>query len=402
MLTFALAVAAKCALVMALVCALGRILRRTSASRRHALYMVALLTSVALPLAAALLPSWRVLPVVDVRVVHPAQLSASRAAFTPLPTNADVNWPLIALASTWMGGALLALVRIARGMRQARNLRTVSTRILSREWESAINSASTLLPQFRTVRFVECELIGAPCTSGLWRPVVMLPSESTHWTHAARRNAIVHEIAHVRRFDIVAQTLANIACALHWYNPLSWLIANDAALAREQACDDLVLTRSAVASDYAALLMTFTPATTRVEHADQVGTALSFARKSHVAARVRAILNPAIHRSQGTLMANVTALATALVVAVSLGSAQTVEAQKPATAPGKLQPETLLPFGRLRVLDAAVTHMCSTLANRTRIDSTSRTVTFTISVSDVTSLAAKPPLKQFTVKARCP
>jgi beta-lactamase regulating signal transducer with metallopeptidase domain len=53
-------------------------------------------------------------------------------------------------------------------------------------------------------------------TFGIARPVVLVPASSAGWSEQRRRMVLLHEMAHIRRFDLPFQLIARIACAVYW------------------------------------------------------------------------------------------------------------------------------------------------------------------------------------------
>jgi hypothetical protein len=107
----------------------------------------------------------------------------------------------------------------------------------------------------RSVQLRQCGSALAPFTWGAFRPALLVPFEASDWPEERRRLVLMHELAHVRRWDWLTQLIAHVACALYWFNPLVWFAARQMQVERERACDDIVLASGARASDYARELL---------------------------------------------------------------------------------------------------------------------------------------------------
>lgn len=81
--------------------------------------------------------------------------------------------------------------------------------------------------------------VSSPMLAGLLRPVLLLPleiesSRSVQW-------ALRHELIHWKRHDLLWKALALAANALHWFNPLVWLLRQRLDRDLEQSCDEAVV-----------------------------------------------------------------------------------------------------------------------------------------------------------------
>ncbi len=168
-----------------------------------------------------------------------------------------------------------------------------------------------------------------PLTWGWWRPVVLLPAEAAQWPAQRRRVVLLHELAHVKRWDCLTQTIARIVRALYWVNPLVWLATRRMCIERERACDDLVLNGGCKASDYATQLVEIART---YRHMPQVA-AIAMARSSQIQGRIAAIVDASRARRSGPLTAlAVLVLMGALALAVGGSSPDTPRNQTEASS----------------------------------------------------------------------
>ena len=94
----------------------------------------------------------------------------------------------------------------------------------------------------RPVRLCVASDETGPAVVGAWRPRIVLPEAVLSGFGRDRLEAILlHELAHVRRRDVVVHWLMTAARVLHWFNPIAWLALSRMAAEREQACDDVVI-----------------------------------------------------------------------------------------------------------------------------------------------------------------
>jgi beta-lactamase regulating signal transducer with metallopeptidase domain len=100
---------------------------------------------------------------------------------------------------------------------------------------------ATIGVRFSVVLRVTPDDLG-PAVAGLWAPCVLVPQSVL--ASASREDVehiLLHELAHVRRRDLVLHWLMTAARVVHWFNPAVQLAAARMQADRELACDAVVL-----------------------------------------------------------------------------------------------------------------------------------------------------------------
>jgi beta-lactamase regulating signal transducer with metallopeptidase domain len=100
---------------------------------------------------------------------------------------------------------------------------------------------ATIGVRFSVVLRVTPDDLG-PAVAGLWAPCVLVPQSVL--ASASREDVehiLLHELAHVRRRDLVLHWLMTAARVVHWFNPTVQLAAARMQADRELACDAVVL-----------------------------------------------------------------------------------------------------------------------------------------------------------------
>jgi beta-lactamase regulating signal transducer with metallopeptidase domain len=335
-------------------------LRRASAAARHLVWLVAVVALVAVPVLTVTLPRWRVLPAwtawpeppenaphrhllpvpgprVETGATAPPMTQSAETTSTnasapnvplperpgpapslparvpvraPAPTVSAATWAVAA----WTAGFLLLSVRLLAAHCLLRRTRRRAEPCPSGPLAEALAEAAMQLGVRSPVSLRLDARSTIPLVWGVLRPCLLLPAEARDWSRDQLRSVLLHELAHLKRRDPLVQALAQVALALHWFNPLAWLAAWRLHVERERACDDLVLASGVRSSEYATHLLRVATELTPAPWTSACG--LAMARRSSLEARLRAVLNDRCNRRSMTRALTAAALLLSLAVAI--------------------------------------------------------------------------------------
>jgi beta-lactamase regulating signal transducer with metallopeptidase domain/HEAT repeat protein len=218
-------------------------------------------------------------------------------------------WSVVALAiCASLAYSVLTLRRIVR---QARPLDTQA-------WVTPLWEVSDRLGLGEAPRLLRSDEAKMPFACGLLHPTIVLPAECEGWSLDRRRAVLLHELAHVRRRDLLGHTLGRLVCAAYWFHPLVWAAAKRLRAESERACDDLALSCGTRATDYAEHLLDIV---TSVRRDGTPAVALAMARRKEFEGRMLAILDPEMRRSTPNRRQSLTLVATLALISVVVGAA---------------------------------------------------------------------------------
>jgi hypothetical protein len=81
--------------------------------------------------------------------------------------------------------------------------------------------------------------VESPVVAGWWRPVILVPVGLLSGLPPAQVEALLlHELAHVRRHDVLVGRLQAVVETLLFFHPATWWISRQVREAREACCDD--------------------------------------------------------------------------------------------------------------------------------------------------------------------
>jgi HEAT repeat protein/beta-lactamase regulating signal transducer with metallopeptidase domain len=357
----------RASVVLCVAWALTLGMQRASASARHFVWICAIAGSLLTPVMSSVGPRWT--------VSLPSTFASARSAATPIgyaevsqageasptltltdsassttsvrSTSAGGTWleATFIVVLLWAVGALVVVLYAISGAIGGWWIRRSATP-LNAPW---VDDAHALAEAFEIrglIAVVESAVVTMPMVCGIWRPRIVMPRSAAQWSSERRRVVVLHELAHIKRWDCLTQTVAQILCAAYWFNPIVWLAARRLRSERERACDDFVLTAGEKGADYAAHLLDIARAIRHRRVPSFVG--LAMARPSQLEGRLLAILDPAIRRSS-TLGTRLVLLCLVSLMTVPAGAVEligpmpTARTARSATTPASTLPPAATP-----------------------------------------------------------
>jgi bla regulator protein BlaR1 len=170
------------------------------------------------------------------RAAAPMMLRAKAPA--PAPGPQWIAW----LLALWGAGVLFAIARAAVQTRRFRRQLADSKDVERDDVRALVEECRGILNVRRHVRVVTTGAVATPSLHGWLHPALLLPGGFLGtFTREQLRYVVLHELAHLRRSDVLVNWIATAAHALHWFNPLVRLAVARLAEERELACDALAL-----------------------------------------------------------------------------------------------------------------------------------------------------------------
>jgi len=155
----------------------------------------------------------------------------------------------------WAAGVSFMTARLLLEWRNVYQLTRVDVSPLSPAWEQRVRRMVATLGMRTAVRAMQSARVHVPMVVGWLRPVILVPvSALTGLTTWQLELVLMHELAHVRRYDHLVNLLQVVVETLLFYHPVVRWVSRVLRQEREHCCDDLVVAHSGDALGYARAL----------------------------------------------------------------------------------------------------------------------------------------------------
>lgn len=157
---------------------------------------------------------------------------APTAPETPQKTPANINYKLI-IATAWLCGA---------GLFMAVTVLSYISFLIKKKKNSIKSTENAIFEEVKDslkikhkIRVRKCKDSDSPFLTGVFFPIVYTPENTMD--EEAEKLIYLHELTHYKNCDLILKWVAFFVNAVHWFNPLCYIITKNINEACEIACD---------------------------------------------------------------------------------------------------------------------------------------------------------------------
>jgi beta-lactamase regulating signal transducer with metallopeptidase domain len=158
------------------------------------------------------------------------------------PSSVPVVWQVYAMMASLAGTLILGIWLFLRlHSLVGRRAQETAAASLPQSFYNQLAGCARRLELSCIPRVVVTRRLATPAVFGMFRPVLLMPKG--YLGKLSRRDTehmLLHELAHIKRGDLIAHGLYMLLQVAYWYNPLLWLVRRQVHHLRELSCDATV------------------------------------------------------------------------------------------------------------------------------------------------------------------
>jgi len=176
------------------------------------------------------------------------QVSSEQGQEPPLETpnlelqTSSLVWQVYAMTASFAGTLILGIWLYLRlHSLVGRRAQETAAASLPQSFYNQLAACARRLELGYIPRVVVTRRLATPAVFGMFRPVLLMPKG--YLGKLSRRDTehmLLHELAHIKRGDLIAHGLYMLLQVAYWYNPLLWLVRRQVHHLRELSCDATV------------------------------------------------------------------------------------------------------------------------------------------------------------------
>ncbi len=180
--------------------------------------------------------------------------------YRPQPTRSQhltntLNQNLFWFVNLWFFGVAFLSLRLLYIWLHTQHLKHKHIQPVHKDWEDRLKHLLHRLKIHQKVRLLESTIAQSPMVIGWFKPVILIPTSTfLGLTQQQIETILIHELAHIRRYDYLINLLQTLVETVLFYHPAVWWVSRQMRIEREHCCDDLTLATCGNAITYARAL----------------------------------------------------------------------------------------------------------------------------------------------------
>lgn len=221
----------------------------------------------------------------DVSIPATDRMSETMAAWTASELSVDMRF-LAWIVLFWLIGVLFFLTKLVVEVVRGWLLKRHSTEIRNTEWQMTLMRLKENIGVRKEIVMRLSQTLAIPCVIGYFKPVILLPSSVFLGLSPVQIEMIIlHELAHIRRNDVLINYLQVTLKIVFFFHPAVFYLSRRIDLEREHACDDLAVQACGDVFSYARTLQACAEMNLSMSHQVVLGNQL-FERNTMLKQRV--------------------------------------------------------------------------------------------------------------------
>ena len=176
----------------------------------------------------------------DIAVIFPESNHSFSSVVLNVLIKAEQLLPFLSFAYLLLLGVLL--IRWTNQYYRTQFIRSKGLQEIDERWKLFVEQIAQQLNIYNKIDIYVSKLITSPLTIGFVKPIILVPLASiNHLTVSQLEAVLLHEIAHIKRYDYLLNIIISVVETTLFFNPFVQLISKQIKRERENSCDDWVL-----------------------------------------------------------------------------------------------------------------------------------------------------------------
>jgi beta-lactamase regulating signal transducer with metallopeptidase domain len=248
----------------------------------------------------------------------------------------------------WLFGTTLFLIYHLIGWGKTRKLVSTGSEPITGALRDKFNYICSELKVNNKITFLASTVVQVPCVIGWLNPVVLFPVSVISGLSISQLQLILtHELAHVRRLDVLLNYIQSAVETFLFFNPAVWWVSRQIRIERENCCDDLVVDLYGDRVAYARTL-------TEMESLRTIGVSMAVrADGASLVNRLRRLVGFSGRTRQTKTLSALTIMVITFVIGFAAATLSSYENSvvKSIEVDGFSVPQEAKPFGHWRIED---------------------------------------------------